>query len=668
MSLRFAAYTIPSATLGGENPLPDIQTERDLHSNIQYDENTITAEEARYMGWGKVNGILPYTIQDNYDRKKKDKQWKAAILENDYLKAVFLPELGGRLWTLVDKRTGKALLHQNPVFQPANLALRNAWFSGGVEWNIGIIGHHPYTCSPLHTEVVRMKDGTEVLRMYEYERVRGLSYRVEAALPEDSDKLIMHMRIENTEMKDTAVYWWSNIAVEEAPDVRVLVPAHKAFQFGYKAKLSKINVPDSGDGIDLSHSTNLDHAMDFFFDIPKAQRKWVATPDKTGYGLVQTSTDELISRKLFLWGMGPGGRNWQTFLAAPGRGYIEVQAGLAHTQLEHLPMKPGQVIEWCEAYGAIQIDGGVAQGKDWDAAIGAVDEQLEADFPRQKLEDWREKFGEIDGVKGERKLYGSGWGALEAERMKVQGQEFLSQGLDYSSKTLREAQKGWLKLLHEGELPCEDASKPPMSYQVSDAWMKLLTGSMDAGKSRHWYGYYQLGVMLAYRSRRQEALEAFEKSLSCQQNAWALRCKGVLLNLEGDKQAAADCLCQAVRMAPHRALAIEACRLLNDAGRPEDLLKLVDELPERLRRVGRVQALRADALLKLDKLDELNTILKRGIQLNDVREGEISLSELWFRMNCRRISLAEGIPDDEALRVRVEKECPPPAHLDFRMH
>ena len=94
----------------------------------------------------------------------------------------------------------------------------------------------------------------------------------------------------------------------------------------------------------------------------------------------------------------------------------------------------------------------------------------------------------------------------------------------------------------------------------------------------------------------------------------------------------------------------------------------MDELPERLRRVGRVQALRADALLKLDKLDELNTILKRGIQLNDVREGEISLSELWFRMNCRRISLAEGIPDDEALRARVEKECPPPAHLDFRMH
>lgn len=59
--------------------------------------------------------------------------------------------------------------------------------------DIGIIGHHPYTCSPLHTEVVRMKVGTEVIALYEYERVRGLSYRVEAALPEDSDKLIMHM-------------------------------------------------------------------------------------------------------------------------------------------------------------------------------------------------------------------------------------------------------------------------------------------------------------------------------------------------------------------------------------------------------------------------------------------------------------------------------------------
>jgi Domain of unknown function (DUF5107) len=50
---------------------------------------------------------------------------------------------GGRLWSLVHKPTGRELLHRNPNFWPANLALRNAWVAGGVEWNLGTIGHSP---------------------------------------------------------------------------------------------------------------------------------------------------------------------------------------------------------------------------------------------------------------------------------------------------------------------------------------------------------------------------------------------------------------------------------------------------------------------------------------------------------------------------------------------
>ena len=69
------------------------------------------------------------------------------------------------------------------MFQPCNLALRNAWSSGGVEWNCGIIGHHPFTCDDMACERLSFADGTPVLRMYQYERVRHLFYRVEAFLP-----------------------------------------------------------------------------------------------------------------------------------------------------------------------------------------------------------------------------------------------------------------------------------------------------------------------------------------------------------------------------------------------------------------------------------------------------------------------------------------------------
>jgi hypothetical protein len=132
------------------------------------------------IGYGRVRAVLPYLVQDGYGRDRRPAGHKVAVLENDVLRATFLLDLGGRLWSLLHKPTGRELLHRNPVFQPANLALRNAWFAGGVEWNIGTIGHSPTTCEPLHAARVLQPDGTPVLRMYEYERLREVVFQVDA--------------------------------------------------------------------------------------------------------------------------------------------------------------------------------------------------------------------------------------------------------------------------------------------------------------------------------------------------------------------------------------------------------------------------------------------------------------------------------------------------------
>ena len=277
-TLRFITYEMPSASLGKLNPLPDLKQTVDAHASIPIDESTVSREESKYMGWGRVNGILPYLLQDGYDRKKKPRAWKAALLENDYIRAVFLPEIGGRLWSLIDKTTGRELLHANPVFQPCNLALRNAWVSGGVEWNVGIIGHTPFTVDAMFAEELALDDGTPVLRLFQYERIRRLVYRVEAMLPKDSRYLFVRVRIDNPLDEDTAVYWWSNIAVDEREDVRVLVPSDKSYRWGYGGKLSKISIPymkvrdpkshlndeQAGEEYwDISRTTQLLEAMDF---------------------------------------------------------------------------------------------------------------------------------------------------------------------------------------------------------------------------------------------------------------------------------------------------------------------------------------------------------------------------------------------------------------------
>ena len=118
-----------------------------------------------YEGYGRRKNAYPYRQYNNYTREVKERVCEAAVLENRFLKAVFLPEYGGRLWELWDKKTEKNLLYTNDVIRFSNLAVRNAWFSGGVEWNIGVIGHTPYTTDPLYTAVTKTESGAPVLRM-----------------------------------------------------------------------------------------------------------------------------------------------------------------------------------------------------------------------------------------------------------------------------------------------------------------------------------------------------------------------------------------------------------------------------------------------------------------------------------------------------------------------
>ena len=160
----------------------------------------------------------------------KEKQIRTAVLENNQLKAVFLPDYGGRLWELWDKNENRNLLYTNDVLQFSNLAVRNAWFSGGVEWNLGIIGHQPYTTEPLYVAETHTDEGEPVLRMYEYERIRGVTWQMDFWLDDDCSYLKCRMRIVNESTEVIPMYWWSNMAVPEYEQGHITVPASAANQ------------------------------------------------------------------------------------------------------------------------------------------------------------------------------------------------------------------------------------------------------------------------------------------------------------------------------------------------------------------------------------------------------------------------------------------------------
>ena len=655
---------MPVACLGPENPLPHFGGVTDIHAKEVKIDDSVPADERAYFGYGKVANILPYRMQDGYTRDKKMTDMEGWVLENEHLKAMFFPQFGGRLWYLKDKKTGKNLVQHNPVVQPANFALRNAWISGGVEWNIGTTGHTVLTMSPLFTGISKLADGTPVLRMYEWERVREASYQIDAFLPEDSKFLFVRVSIRNTKPDTVPMYWWSNIAVDETEDTRILVPAHKAFTFNYGGAICKIDVPYT-DGIDKSYSTRVGHAMDFFYDIPKESRKWEAALDGKGMGLVQASTDLLQGRKLFLWGHGVGGKHWQEYLSEPGQAYAEIQAGLANTQMEHLPMPGNANWQWLEAYGLMQADPAIAHGE-WDAATAHVGGLLEDMLPRERLDEMLAALATDLSPECTREMTGSGWAALELERRGAAGCSFDGESACFYADSMTEAQAPWLELLRTGTFPEFAIDQEPAAFLTQKEWVLLLEEAANSTSS-HWHARYQLGVMYAASVENEKSKAAFAESDRLKPNPWAKHGLAVHARAESDLIKAVDLLMAATRQHTILSLAMECANTLRIAERYADLAAFYKGLPAEIQNFSRMRAVYAYALIHVDAYDEALAILKSGIEIPDMREGEVLLSDVWQKLFLYKISKEEGAEINEALFERVLREHPVPKELDFRL-
>ena len=278
-SLTFEKMHIPGSHLGPDSAYPILYKQKMFEKTSILDES-----EGLYINYGNILHMLPYTSQDDYDRSETEQVFDVAVLENRFLKATFVPALGGRMWSLYDKVNRRDLIINNPVFRPCNFAVRNAWFSGGVEWNCGVRGHSALTCSPIFAASYALDDGTPVLRLYAFERIRANTFQMDFFLKDDVPFLFARMRLVNGSTEVKPVYWWSTIAVKQEEGARVIVPADEAYINQDEDPVYKLPIP-MVDGIDLSYPTNHTIVVDHFYRIPEGQRKYEAYVRADGKGI-----------------------------------------------------------------------------------------------------------------------------------------------------------------------------------------------------------------------------------------------------------------------------------------------------------------------------------------------------------------------------------------------
>jgi hypothetical protein len=590
------------------------------------------------IAYGRLANPLPYALQNGYSRELRPRDIPALRLANARLEALVLPGLGGRLWSLRDLVADRDLVFTNRRLQFANFGLTDAWFAGGIEWNLGSTGHSATTSRPVFAGSVASSRGS-VLRIWEWERTRDLVFSVDLLMPADRALLLTFVRVRNPDPEPKPLYWWTNIAAPEEPGVRVLAPAARAWRTGYDGSIARVDIPFADDpATDVSNPLLAQRVADYFFQVPSERRPWIAAVQADGRGLVQTSTARLRGRKLFCWGTAAGGRHWQEWLCGPGSRYLEIQAGLATTQLEHLRLEAGAEISWAEAYAPIEAAPGVVHGS-WSDALDKVAELVARAVPEVELDAWHRWWrAEVADRAPQQLMAGSGAGEAE---LVVRGED--PDGLSGTpfGQPLLDGFRHLVALARTGEVDQDAVGAEVLVPPTTDRWDAVLDRAADG-----WWGRLMIAIRSHARGDLEEARLGYLRSNQLTSTPWAARGLALLAGTRGDHISAAALYDRAVAQAPTcLPLLVEATDQLLAAGRPAACLAMINAAPERIAVHGRLVLQRARALLADGQVAAARALLEAGIEVPDLREGE-TLGELW--------------------RTAFE-DRPLPYHYDFRM-
>jgi hypothetical protein len=410
--------------------------------------------------------------------------------------------------------------------------------------------------------------------------------------------------------------------------------------------LDRVDVPFPDGDVDISRPQASTYAADYFYEVADQRGRLVCAVEPDGRGLAQTSTGELTGRKLFLWGTGPGGRRWQEWLSTPDTRYLEIQAGVCQTQLEHDVIDGGATRSWTEAFVAVDLDPAAVAGE-YAAAAESARAAVHAAASPEWLDDrhahWLAEVAELPP--GELVQTGSGWGHAE---LVLRGQQapagVVFPAVEDASAPLARFAAGDVSAL--SEVPAGAPTIPPVSPRWARAYSDAHEGGAGGGAGGWWLAYAE-AVGHHVRGEDDAARAAYGRSVDLRPTAPALRGLAVLA---ADPDTRDALYARALELSPaDRQLWTERLAALLAADRAGDVVAAVEAMPEPLRRHGRTRLLLAQARVALGDheaaVEELETL-----EVPDLAEGDIPTAELWH-------VLRPGEPVPERLDFRMSREA-----------
>jgi tetratricopeptide (TPR) repeat protein len=289
------------------------------------------------------HNIYPYTLLDDLTDRLERKTYRAIFLENDFLKATILPQMGGRLYSLFDKVSGREVFYRNNVVKYGLVALRGAWISGGIEFNFPD-GHTVVTVSPVASTTRENPDGSATVVVGDVDQVTGMHWEVAFTLRPGQSRLEQRVTLFNPTPLTNPYWYWANAAVPATDDMQFIYPMCEA----YPHSRTEIWTYPVWKGVDYSWYKNVRHPTSLFGR--QVHRNFYgAYYHNSDYGVVHVADFRQVpGKKIWTWGVARDGLIWTDLLTDRDGPYNEIQSGRYETQLNYEFMPPRRVESWTE--------------------------------------------------------------------------------------------------------------------------------------------------------------------------------------------------------------------------------------------------------------------------------------------------------------------------------
>lgn len=297
------------------------------------EKNPMFLEKRVYQGSSGV--VYPHAVIEKIDDHKEDQTYQAVFLENNYLKIMVLPQLGGRIQMAYDKIKNRHFIYYNQVIKPALVGLTGPWISGGIEFNWPQ-HHRPSTFEPIDYTTEEHPDGSKTVWVSEVERMFQTKGMAGFRLYPDKAYLEIQGVLYNRTSLPQTFLWWTNPAVKVNENYQSVFPpdVYAVFDHG-KRDVSSFPIAkgtyykvDYSPGTDISRYVSIPVPTSYMAIASKYDFIGGYEHDSRG-GLLHVANHHLSpGKKQWTWGNGEFGYAWDRNLTDEDGPYIELMTGV----------------------------------------------------------------------------------------------------------------------------------------------------------------------------------------------------------------------------------------------------------------------------------------------------------------------------------------------------